>query len=79
MRELKEPKELLFDMPKKKVEIDFSKGFAELEEIAAWFEQGEPDLEQGLKKFERASELSEALKLRLEEAENKMKEIKERN
>ena len=52
-------KELLSDMPaKKKVEIDFSKGFAELEQIAAWFEQGEPDLEQGLKKFERASELA---------------------
>ena len=66
-------------MPKKKSDIDFSKGFAELEEIAAWFEQGDPDLEQGLKKFERASELSQALKLRLEEAENKMKEIKERN
>lgn len=59
--------------------LDFSKGFAELEEIAAWFEQGEPDLEQGLKKFERASELSQALRLRLEEAENKMKEIKERD
>jgi len=66
-------------MPKKKTDIDFSKGFAELEEIAAWFEQGEPDLEQGLKKFERAGELSKALRLRLEEAENKMKEIKERN
>lgn len=64
---------------KKKVEIDFSKGFAELEQIAAWFEQGESDLEQGLKKFERASELSQALRLRLEEAENKMKEIKDRS
>ena len=78
MRELKEPREHSSDMPKKKSDIDFSKGFAELEEIAAWFEQGDPDLEQGLKKFERASELSKALRLRLEEAENKMKEIKER-
>jgi exodeoxyribonuclease VII small subunit len=65
--------------PKKKTEIDFSKGFTELEEIVAWFEEGEPDLEQGLKKFERARELSNALRLRLEEAENKMKEIKERS
>lgn len=79
MEESKDLKENLSDMPKKKVEIDFSKGFAELEQIAAWFEQGEPDLEQGLKKFERASELSQALRLRLEEAENKMKEIKDRS
>jgi exodeoxyribonuclease VII small subunit len=63
-------------MPKKKSDIDFSKGFEELEEIAAWFESGETDLEEGLKKFERANELSKALKLRLEEAENKIKEIK---
>jgi exodeoxyribonuclease VII small subunit len=63
-------------MPKKKSDIDFSKGFEELEEIAAWFESGETDLEEGLKKFERANELSKALKLRLEEAENKIKEVK---
>ncbi|HVM90821.1 MAG TPA: exodeoxyribonuclease VII small subunit [Verrucomicrobiae bacterium] len=66
-------------MPKKKSDIDFSKGFAELEEIAAWFESGETDLEEGLKKFERAGELSKALRLRLEEAENKIKEIKSHN
>ncbi|MEI7511858.1 MAG: exodeoxyribonuclease VII small subunit [Candidatus Uhrbacteria bacterium] len=65
-------------MTKKKTEIDFSKGFAELEEIANWFERGEPDLEEGLKKFERAGELSKALKSRLEEAENKIQEIKNR-
>jgi exodeoxyribonuclease VII small subunit len=63
-------------MAKKKSDIDFSKGFEELEEIAAWFESGETDLEEGLKKFERANELSKALKLRLEEAENKIKEVK---
>ena len=67
------------NMPKKKTDIDFAKGFSELEEIAAWFESGEPDLEEGLKKFERASELTAALKLRLEQAENKMKEIKDRS
>lgn len=58
--------------------MDFSKGFAELEEIAAWFEQGEPDLEEGMKKYERASELAKVLKARLDEAENKIKEIRER-
>lgn len=64
--------------PKKKSEIDFSKGFEELEHIAAWFEEGEPDLEQGLEKFERATELSKTLRSRLEEAENKIKEIRDR-
>ena len=66
-------------MPPKKKETDFSKGFTELESIADWFEKGEPDLEEGLKKFERAGELARALKLRLEQAENKMKEIKDRS
>jgi exodeoxyribonuclease VII small subunit len=64
-------------MPKKK-DIDFAKGFEELEQIARWFEAGEPDLEQGMLKFERALELSSALKERLTEAENKVKEIKAR-
>lgn len=63
-------------MAKKKSDIDFGKGFQELEEIAKWFEQGEPDLELGLQKFEHALELSHALKERLTEAENKIKEIR---
>ncbi|PIP60966.1 exodeoxyribonuclease VII small subunit [Candidatus Uhrbacteria bacterium CG22_combo_CG10-13_8_21_14_all_47_17] len=62
--------------PKKKSEIDFAKAFDELEGITAWFEQGEPDLEKGLQKFERATELAKALKTKLEEAENKIKEIR---
>lgn len=56
--------------------MDFSKGFSELEAIASWFEQGEPDLEQGLKKYERASELAKGLKAKLDQAENRIKEIK---
>ena len=64
-------------MPKKK-DLDFAKGFEELERIAEWFESGEPDLEQGMEKFEHALELSSALKERLTEAENKVKEIKAR-
>lgn len=61
---------------KKKSSLDFGKGFAELEEIAAWFEKGEPDLEKGMAHFERAVELAKMLKERLKEAENKVKEIK---
>jgi exodeoxyribonuclease VII small subunit len=64
-------------MPPKK-EIDVSKGFQELEEIAAWFEQGETDLDKGLEKFERAMTVADALKKRLAIAENKVKEIKKK-
>ncbi len=61
---------------KKKTEIDFGKGFVELEEIAQWFEQGEPDLDKGIAKFERAMELAAVLRERLKEAENKIKDIR---
>ena len=63
-------------MPKKKNEVEFGKAFEELEKIAEWFESGEPDLDQGLKKFERAMELTKVLKWRLKDAENKIKEIR---
>ncbi|MFA4954245.1 MAG: exodeoxyribonuclease VII small subunit [Patescibacteria group bacterium] len=56
--------------------VDTAKAFTELEEIAVWFERGEKDLDQGLQKFERAMTLAEALKKRLTEAENKIREIK---
>lgn len=61
-------------MAKKK--DDFSAQFAELEELARWFEQGEPDLDQGLEKFERAMTLSKNLKERLAQAETVIKDIR---
>ncbi len=61
-------------MAKKK--DDFSAQFTELEELARWFEQGEPDLDQGLEKFERAMELSKSLKERLAQAETVIKDIR---
>ena len=67
----------LNNMPSKK--LDFGKSFTELEEIAEWFEKGEPDLDKGLEKFERAMELAQVLKERLKQAENKIKEIKLRH
>lgn len=68
------------NMPPKKdtKDIDVSKGFKELEDISAWFERGETDLDQGLQKFERAMEIADALKKRLATAENKVKEIKKK-
>jgi exodeoxyribonuclease VII small subunit len=62
-------------MAKKKSDLDFASSFKELEDIAHWFERGEPDLEQGLQKFTRASELAKALRERLIEVENVIKEV----
>lgn len=63
----------------KKSEVDVAKSFMELESIAEWFEQGETDLDVGLKKYERAMELAEVLRARLEQAENKITEIQKRH
>lgn len=56
----------------------FAKSFEELEEITRWFESGEMDLDEGLKKFERGLELTKLCKEKLEQVENKVKEIKTR-
>jgi len=60
-------------MPKQK--INFQKAVEELEAITEWFEKGEVDLDEGLKKFERALELASACKEKMDEFENKVKEI----
>lgn len=64
-------------MPKKKTDANFSQSFQELETLAAWFENGEFDLDKGLVQFERAMQLARDLKQRLSEAENRIKEIRE--
>ncbi|MDD5726910.1 MAG: exodeoxyribonuclease VII small subunit [Patescibacteria group bacterium] len=67
------------DKKTKKSELDVAKSFAELESIAEWFEKGEADLDVGLKKYERAMELAEVLRERLEQAENKVIEIQKKH
>ena len=63
-------------MPKKHTnEIDVASGFAELETITEWFESGAADLSAGLERFERATEIANALKKKLQDAENKIQEI----
>ena len=64
-------------MPTKKKE-DFSASFAELEEIAEWFETEDVDLDEGLTKFERGLELAQVCKKKLTEVENKVTEIKKK-
>lgn len=59
-----------------KAKINFEKAVEELEAITQWFEGTEVDLDEGLKKFERALELASACKEKMDEFENKVKEIK---
>lgn len=63
-------------MPKENRKINFGQLFKELEEITAWFEREEVDLEEGLKKFERGLELAKLLKGHLNRVENRVNEIK---
>jgi exodeoxyribonuclease VII small subunit len=69
-------------MPEKKsktVKFDVSKAFKELETITEWFEGENADLDEGLKKYERAMELAENLRKQLETAENKITEIQKKH
>ena len=54
----------------------FDQAMKELEEITAWFESGEVDLDQGLVKFERGMELANKLKEHLAQVENRVEKIK---
>ncbi len=56
----------------------FASDFQELEEITAWFETADVDLDEGLKKFERGLELAQACKTKLAEVENKVVDLKKK-
>ncbi len=49
-----------------------------LDELAAWFEQDDFDIEKAIEKFEEASTLAQAIKIRLAELENTVTVLKER-
>ena len=67
-------------MQKSKKQIfNLSKAFSELEEINAWFQGEEFDLEEALKKYTRGMELVAACTEQLKEAENKIIELKKRS
>jgi exodeoxyribonuclease VII small subunit len=53
-----------------KKQAPFAEQFAELEEITRWFERGEVDLDEGLKKYERGLALAALCRDRLKEIEN---------
>ncbi len=56
----------------------FAEAFAELETITEWFETGDIDLDEGLKKFERGLELAQLCKAKLAEVEVKVVELKKK-
>ncbi len=57
---------------------NFAEAFAELEAITEWFEKGDVDLDEGLKKFERGLELAKMCKTKLAEVENTVIELKKK-
>lgn len=50
---------------------------AELDELMAWFEQDDFELEQAIAKFETANKLADSIRQRLTELENKITVLKE--
>jgi exodeoxyribonuclease VII small subunit len=57
--------------------VDFTKQYAKLEKIVAWFEQENIDLEEGIKKFEEGIVIVKELKQYLGSVELKVKELKQ--
>lgn len=51
---------------------------AELDDILAWFDQADIDLDEALQKFERGTELADAIKSKLTKLENNIEIIKQR-
>jgi exodeoxyribonuclease VII small subunit len=58
--------------------FEFEKALKELEEITAWFESTDVDLDAGLAKFERGMELATELKTHLASVENRVEKIRQR-
>lgn len=61
-----------------KPKLKFKDAFERLEKIVSELESEDVDLEDALKKYAEGLELVQLCKGRLEEAENKVKEIKKR-
>ncbi len=57
--------------------FDFSASMKELEEIAAYLERSDVDLDEAIKRFERGAALAGQLKQYLQQAENRVSQLKE--
>lgn len=53
----------------------FKEKMTELEEIVAWFDSDDVDLDKAVEKFERGSDLAKELKTDLSQIENKVKKL----
>ena len=51
---------------------------AELEELVAWFDQDDLDIEQAIDKFEKGSKLADDIKTELAQFENKITILKQK-
>ena len=58
--------------------FEFEKALKELEELTAWFESPDIDLDAGLAKFERGMELAAELKNHLAGVENRVEKIRQK-
>ncbi len=66
-------------MPKKKSSILFEESLAELEQLVSQLEQGDISLEESLKSFERGVYLTRTCQKALQEAEQKVQILLEKN
>lgn len=55
-----------------------SKQLSELDELIAWFDQPDIDLDEALKKFDEGVKLTAEIKKQLADAENKITVLKQR-
>lgn len=62
----------------KKNDVTVSEQLRQLDELIAWFDQDDFDLDEALKKFDEGVKLTEALEARLGELDNKITVLKER-
>jgi exodeoxyribonuclease VII small subunit len=65
-------------MSDKKVEKPLSDQLRELDELIAWFDQDDFDLDEALKKFDEGVKLTEQIEARLTKLENKITILKQR-
>ena len=57
-------------------EFNFKKTFAELEELSAWFQNPDIDLDEALKKYQRGLALIKEAQAHLKETENEFKKTR---
>jgi exodeoxyribonuclease VII small subunit len=65
-------------MSEQKSEKPLSEQLEELDELIAWFDQDDFDLDEALKKFDEGVKLTETIEARLAHLENKITVLRER-